>query len=78
MPSGNFEHELDGVDRKELWAIHYYAIERYSHYRKRGWSKSEAFAAAKAWGRNTEEQAERRNTHDTGAERRCPVGSPLL
>jgi hypothetical protein len=58
--------ELDKLDPHGILELD--GAERYTKYRKRGFSPESAYAAACAWQRNVREQHERRKSHDTGAQ----------
>lgn len=61
--------ELPSLVADALNAIHRGASERYVHYRLKGYSAASSLRYARAWARNSTEQAARRANHMTGYER---------
>lgn len=64
-----FYAELGTLASDALNAIHRGGSERYVHYRTKGYSQASSLKYARAWARNSSEQAERRADHMTGYER---------
>jgi hypothetical protein len=73
----SYEDELNHVDyealvkaSRNLWfGANPAGVDRYSFYRRKGYSPDDALSYALAWSRNATEQAARRKSHETG----CPV-----
>lgn len=60
--------ELPSVTSDALNAIHRGGSERYVFYRLKGYSPASSLRFARAWARNSTEQAARRLDHGTGCE----------
>lgn len=82
METTDYIHELTTVDSERLseaagrldnFGVEKASEKRYAFYRRRGYSRNDALGYALAWCRNAREQAERRLSHETGAENWRPL-----
>lgn len=68
--------ELGSLTIDALNAIHPGGAERFVFYRLKGYSQASSLKYARAWARNSAEQAERRCAHETGYERPASRWAP--